>query len=190
MNTVQPIRDKAQIEGIKKILRGQNLRDYVIFIFGINSGMRISDILKLRVSDIVDEKFKPKFRFTIREEKTGKEKIFRFNMPIQEAIIDYFKNPFNRRKAQTDFAFMGNKTTALSRQYYWTVLKQVAKQVGIKEEIGCHTMRKSFGYHAFRKGIDIGMLQMIFNHSSTVITKRYIGITQDEIDNVYMEMEL
>jgi site-specific recombinase XerD len=189
MNTVQPIREKAQIDGIKKILLGQNLRDFVIFIFGVNSGMRISDILKLRIQDIADEKYKPKFRFSLRERKTDKEKIFRFNRPIQEAIILYFKELKNRR-APDESAFLGNRGTPLTRQYYWTVLKEVAPQVGIKDEIGCHTMRKSFGYHAFRAGVDIGMLQMIFNHSSTNITKRYIGVTQDEIDNVYMEMEL
>lgn len=76
MEFVQPIRDKKQIEAIKKYLRGSNLRDYCLFTLGINSALRVSDLLKLKISDILDEKKKVKDRIQIKEKKTGKDKTF------------------------------------------------------------------------------------------------------------------
>jgi integrase len=76
MEFVQPIRDKKILDTMKKILRASNLRDYNLFILGINSGLRISDLLNLKVSDVCDEKGKIKDRIAIREKKTNKLKDF------------------------------------------------------------------------------------------------------------------
>ena len=75
MEFVQPIRDVKQIDTIKKLLKQQSLRDYCLFVLGINSGLRISDLLKLRISDISD-KGKIKDRIRLREKKTNKFKDF------------------------------------------------------------------------------------------------------------------
>ncbi|SDM95106.1 hypothetical protein SAMN04488502_10974 [Dendrosporobacter quercicolus] len=66
MELVEPIRDKKQIQGMKKYLKGQNCRDWLLFTLGINSGLRVSDLLKLIVTDV-----KGKERIIIREQKTG-----------------------------------------------------------------------------------------------------------------------
>jgi len=78
----------------------------------------------------------------------------------------------------------------LLRQQAYRVLNDVAKCVGIKEKIGTHTLRKTFGYHAYNNGYDIAIIQKLFNHSSPSTTLRYIGITQDEMDNVYLSLDL
>ena len=75
MAFVQPIRDRKQIESMKKVLKANSLRDYCLFTLGINSGLRISDLLKLKVADVMDGK-KVKDRITIREQKTNKSKDF------------------------------------------------------------------------------------------------------------------
>jgi len=62
--------------------------------------------------------------------------------------------------------------------------------IGIKERIGTHTLRKTFGYFAFTKGVDITRIQQLFNHSAPSVTLAYIGITSDELDNVYLDINL
>ena len=76
------------------------------------------------------------------------------------------------------------------RQQAYKILNSVAKDVGIKEKIGTHTLRKTFGYHAYKNGYDITIVQKILNHSSPSVTLRYIGITQDKLDDVYMNLDL
>ena len=78
----------------------------------------------------------------------------------------------------------------LLRQQAYKIINNVAKEVGIKEKIGTHTLRKTFGYHAYNKGYDIAIIQMLFNHSSPSVTLRYIGITQDNLDDVYLSLDL
>lgn len=78
----------------------------------------------------------------------------------------------------------------LLRQQAYKILNSVAKDVGIKEKIGTHTLRKTFGYHAHKICYDITLIQKLFNHSSPSVTLRYIGITQDKLDNVYMSLDL
>ena len=78
----------------------------------------------------------------------------------------------------------------LLRQQAYKIINDVAKSVGIKERIGTHTLRKTFGYHAYNNGYDITLIQKLFNHSSPAVTLRYIGITQDEMDNVYLSLDL
>ena len=90
MEFVQPIRDLKKIETIKKLLRQQNLRDYCLFVVGINSGLRISDLLKLRISDVF-EKGKPKDRILIREKKTNKFKDFPISANAKSALKEYLK---------------------------------------------------------------------------------------------------
>ena len=90
MEFVQPIRDLKKIETIKKLLRQQNLRDYCLFVVGINSGLRISDLLKLRVSDVY-ENGKPKDRILIREKKTNKFKDFPLSDNAKSALKEYLK---------------------------------------------------------------------------------------------------
>ena len=92
MEFVQPIRDKKKIEDIKKILKGTSLRDYCLFVLGINSGLRISDLLPLNVSDVINGKNKVKDRITIKEKKTGKNKDFPISGTAKKAIIEYLKS--------------------------------------------------------------------------------------------------
>jgi site-specific recombinase XerD len=78
----------------------------------------------------------------------------------------------------------------ITRQRAWQVINEAAEAVGIKDEIGTHTLRKTFGYHARMKGVSIELIQKLFNHSAPSITMKYIGITQDELDNVYFNLNL
>ncbi len=187
MEFVQPIRSLKQIETIKKLLKQQSLRDYCLFVLGINSGLRISDLLKLRISDVA-EKGKVKDRIRLRENKTNKLKDFPISDNAKSAIREYLKS---RQYSENEPLFISRKNKGfLLRQRAYKILNEVARSIGIKEKIGTHTLRKTFGYHAYNSGYDIAIIQKLFNHSSPSVTLRYIGITQDEMDDVYLSLDL
>lgn len=182
MELVEPIRSKKQIDALKKYLRGQNLRDYLLFVLGINSGLRISDLLKLTVEDVQGQE-----RISIREQKTGKSKDFPLSETCKKAINEYLKTTgltdsylFTSRK--------GNKP--ITRVQAYRILNEAAQYVGIKEAVGTHTLRKTFGYHAYQNGVDITRIQKLLNHSAPSVTLAYIGITKEELDNVYVNLNL
>lgn len=188
MEFVEPIRDRKKIEAIKKLLRGSNLRDYVLFTFGINSGLRVSDLLKLQVVDVRDEKGRIKDRVTLREKKTGKSKTFPFSETVVKALKEYL---VDKDLANSSALFPSRKGGGpITRQQAYRILNDAAKAVGLKDKIGTHTLRKTFGYHAYLTGVDITRIQALMNHSSPRETLRYIGITQDELDDVYLNLNL
>ena len=187
MEFVQPIRNLKQVDTIKKLLKQQNLRDYCLFVLGINSGLRISDLLKLQVIDVI-ENGKIKDRIRLREKKTNKFKDFPLSEKTKQAIKEYLKT---RNYKENEPLFISRKNRGfLLRQQAYKIINDVAKSVGIKEKIGTHTVRKTFGYHAYNNGYDIAIIQKLFNHSSPAVTLRYIGITQDEMDDVYLGLDL
>ena len=191
MEFVQPIRDKEKLAIMKKYLKGSNLRDYCLFVVGINSGLRISDLLELTVSDVINKNTKVKDRIQIREIKTGNFKDFPISTSAKKAITEYLNT---REYNLTDPLFISQKnlngSKAIQRQRAYRVINDAAKVAGIKEKIGTHTLRKTFAYHAYKAGISIEVIQKLFNHSAPSITLRYIGITQDTLDNVYINLNL
>ena len=146
MEFVQPIRDLKKIETIKKLLKQQNLRDYCLFVVGINSGLRISDLLKLTVSDVIDGN-KLKDRIRLREKKTNKFKDFPLSDNTKSALKEYLKT---RDYKDNEPLFLSRKNKGfLLRQQAYKIINNVAYAVGIKDKIGTHTLRKTFGYHAY-----------------------------------------
>lgn len=185
MKYVQPIRDLAKIEEMKSELRKNGTRDYLLFSLGINSGLRISDIIKLQVKDVVNPDKTIKMHIDIVEKKTNKSKRFKINASLGEEIRQYVKY-----MQPDDFLFQSRKgTKPITRVQAYRILNDAANRVGLAE-IGTHTLRKTFGYHFYKQTKDVALLQQLFNHSSPSITLRYIGITQDIIDNAYSNFSL
>lgn len=169
MNFVQPIRDPHMIQKMKETLKP---RDSFMFTLGINVGCRISDLLNLKVEDV-----RGRTHLVINEKKTGKMKRFLLNRKLQAIINDYTEG-----MDDGDWLFpsqVGGKP--ISRVQAYRTLNKAAEKVGL-EDIGTHTLRKTFGYWFYKEHKDIAMLQEIFNHSSPSITLRYIGISQDYMD--------
>jgi len=187
MNTVEPIREKAKIEEMKNYLKSKNIRDWALFTLGINSGLRISDLLKLNISDVTEEDGTIRDRIYVKEKKTKKSRTFRFNINTINALTEYIATT-----EDTQIALFASQKgcKAITRQHAWTIINGAAVYAGIKVRVGCHTMRKTWGFMAYEAGIDITRIQAILNHSSPRETLRYIGITQDELDDVIMELNL
>lgn len=187
MEFVEPIRDKKQLENMKRYLKEQNLRDWLLFVLGINSGLRISDLLSLTVEDV-----RGKERITLREQKTGKMKDFPLSDTCKKAICEYIKLAgvaggvlFPSRKKG------GSRGGgAISRQQAYEAINGAARAVGITGKIGTHTLRKTFGYWAYQAGVDITRIQKLLNHSAPSVTLAYIGITKEELDSVYINLNL
>ncbi|MCD8501940.1 MAG: site-specific integrase [Bacillaceae bacterium] len=172
MQTVQPIRDKYLIEAMKEELKKDSERNYLLFVMGINTGLRISDLLPLRVSDVRDQT-----HIILKETKTRKRKRFLINVGLRETIEEYIDG-----KQEGEYLFPSKKTDLpLQRVQAYKILNTAAKKVGMKE-FGTHSMRKTFGFWHYSIHKNVALLQDIFNHSSPEITLRYIGINQDIVD--------
>jgi len=170
MKFVQPIRDLEKLEKLKNVLKDKNMRDYIMFVIGINTGLRVSDILNLKVLD-----FKNKDHLKIIEKKTGKEKRLLINPTLKRDLKKYMS-----KMADNEYLIQSKRgvNAPLSRVMAYKILREGAKKCKIKE-IGTHTMRKTFGYFHYQKYKNIAILMNIFNHSSEALTLRYIGINQD-----------
>lgn len=189
MIEVSALKDKKQIDLMKKILKSNNMRDYLLFVMGINVGLRISDLLNLKISNVVTNG-KINKEVTIQEVKTKKMRTFTINKSANSAIKEYLSMLGDYDEDWYLFKSRKGDNKNISRVQAWQVLNDAAKLAGIKEDIGTHTLRKTFGYWSYKQGIDISLLQKIFNHSSPAITLSYIGITKDDIRDVYNSLNL
>lgn len=179
INVVEPIRDKNDLKRIIQWFYDHQLDKYaVLFNLGIHSGLRISDILSFNCGDVRNAQ-----ELTLREKKTGKYKKF----PLQEDV-QLLLNDFVKHRPDDEPLFLGRCGARLDRTQVYRFINQACESLKIAANVGTHTMRKTFGYHHYKQFKDIALLQAIFNHSSPDVTKRYIGITQDEVNNSYLTL--
>ncbi len=186
-NLVEPIKSKQDIARIEQYLAKHSRRNRLIFAIGVNIGLRVSDILGLNVEDVKDRDY-----VEIREKKTGKYKRFPLNSKLKALIKEYLSVERSQKYSlsETEPLFLGKKHCRLDRSQVYRFLNEACEKLGILANTGTHTMRKSFGYHFYKKYNDVALLQKILNHSSPAITLRYIGIDQEEIDFSYNNFEL
>lgn len=174
MNYVEPIRDKTTVRDIADYLKEKDEKYYIMYMIGIYSGLRVSDILKLKIRDVKD-----KTDIKVREKKTGKEKLFPVNSELAKAIANYCQD-------KKDYEYLVPsarvRNKAVSREYAYRVIHEAGKHFGL-DNLGTHTMRKTFGYHFYLQTKDIVLLMRIFNHNDQSKTLRYIGIEQSTIND-------
>ena len=199
MEAVEPIRHKSDIEKMKRLFRQKSLRDYALFTLGINTGLRISDLLALTVGDVLAGKgsrVRIVDKLTLREIKTRKRRNIMLNETVRSALALYLRT--RERRYPEDPLFLSRQREkdgtlrTLSRSQAYHIIVDTARAAGIASRVGTHTMRKTFGYFLYDngKGKPIEFLMKIFGHSSPDVTLRYIGITQEEIDETYMDFSL
>lgn len=186
-NLVEPIKSKKDVENIEKYLAKHSLRNQLIWAFGTNTGLRISDILALNIEDVKNKQY-----IDIIEKKTHKYKRIKLNEKLLSLIRKYLVEREKNIYSITDDEplFVGKKHCRLDRSQVYRFINDVCRELKISVNVGTHTMRKTFGYHHYKQFNDVALLQKIFNHSSPSITMRYIGITQEELDESYSSFEL
>lgn len=177
MEYVEAIRDIKQIQAMKKVLKKHSERDYLLFVFGINTGLKISELLQLKVSDVIDSKGKIVDYLIFQDDEENCRNIF-LNNKVKKALKEYLF--FSKYDANT-FLFNSPKTNQpISRQQAYRVINDAAKEVGIMTKIGTHSLRKTFGFHAYKQGVAISLLQKYFHHSTPSETLKYIGVSKSE----------
>lgn len=192
MGTTQPIRDKEALQRFKDYYQKEQPmpRNYALIQFGLHTALRISDILLLHWSQIYDfDRHCYLEHISIREKKTGKETVIALNSQLIEALEVY---RMQRQPSGEDFIFTksADYQEPLCRSQAYRIVRRAAEKTQQEPNISCHSLRKTFGYHAWKQGTPPALLMDIYNHSSYRVTKKYLGISQDERDSIFLEINL
>ena len=191
MNTAQPIRNTEDLNNFKKYYKEvhPNERNQLLIIVGLNTALRISDILSLKWEAVYDfDRKQFKSHIVLVEQKTDKNTMIFMNRNIQDALTEYKEYLRVQGKGVRRYQYIfrkNSKNTPISRTQAFRIIKEAAEYNHIPGIISCHSMRKTFGYHAWKQGVSPVLLMNIFNHSSYQITKRYLGIEQDDRDTIF-----
>ncbi|TCJ05055.1 tyrosine-type recombinase/integrase [Cytobacillus praedii] len=186
MNVVQPIRDPDVIEAIKKYLKTRSLRNYLFFCFGIYSGLRVSDLLDLKVGMVRNTT-----HITMEETKNKHRKRFIIHPKIRNDL-----DRFISKKEDDEYLFSSRqikkktrlKGQPISRSTAYKILNDAARHFGLRE-IGTHTLRKTWGYQLYKQDSqNLALLMEMYGHTKPTDTLRYIGITQDMMDAAILKL--
>ena len=181
---VDPIRELKNIRAIKKLL-ADNPRDLALFVIGINTNLRASDLLRITVADV--RYLQPGDTLNLRELKTGKARAITVNKNVVEAIQQLLKV---KACLDTDLLFMGQRGS-LTVPSVNRLVKQWCGAIRLPGNYGSHTLRKTFGYmQRTQLNTGIATLMEMFNHSSQRQTLEYLGVQPEEIRDAYMMLEL
>ncbi len=182
MNFVDPIYSPSDVHKLKKLLKEKDEKYYIMFITGIYLGLRINEILKMRIGDV-----KNKTRTVFRQSKTGKECPVAYNRELLAAFRVYCEgkdehealvpNPYNAYKP-------------ITRTQAWRVLRSAAKAAGLTENVGTHTLRKTCGYHYYKQTKDLSTLMIWFNHRDPMDTLRYIGESKERVTQAMVKFKI
>jgi integrase len=182
---VQPITDKKSIQTIKKLLAGKP-RDLALFVIGINTNLRASDLVQLTAGQ-VRHCTSPGCEIEITEKKTGKVRRITLNKAAVEAVQNLLKA---NCLSNNDPLFKSQRGQALTVSSIHRLVKSWCRDIGLKGNYGSHTLRKTFGYHARQAGVSLPILVELFNHASQKQTMTYLGIQPEEIKDAYLALDI
>jgi len=193
MSATRPIKNDQTLEKFKNYYLSikPNARNYALIIMGLNTAFRISDLLQLQWKDVYWKK-EERFRehISVTEQKTGKERIVAMNAAARKVLMQFRKNGPEPSDKDYLFTSQKNRLQPISRYQAYRIVREAAVNTGLGDHISCHSLRKTFGYHAWKQGVPPAMLMDLYNHSSYGITKRYLCIEQDDKDQVYRNLNL
>lgn len=194
MKLVQPIRDLDTLQRCYEIAREHDKKKKtgevsweLILVVGFNTSLRVSDFTRFKVGDLRGKDYA-----RIQAKKTGKEARILINPPARREI-----NRLLSGRRADEYAFQSrekdpatHKYRPITRQRCYQIINKIAKQAGIEERIGCHTLRKTFGYHYYKMTGDVVSLQRILCHSYQRETLVYIGVIEEDIDESLMKFTM
>ena len=183
MKSTQPIRCKHQVRKFINYFYNQGqLRNYVLAVICVHTALRISDVLSIRYEDVYDANNRPRKSITITEKKTNKTKTIALHKNIIKALKLY------HHEATPGAPLILNNQTgkAITRVHAYRILRLAAEALGFSQNVSCHSLRKTFGYHAWKNGTSPAVIMEIYNHSSLAVTRRYLGVNQDDMNIVYL----
>ena len=169
---------------IRKLAKDENYKMSLLIALGCFTGLRISDIIALRWEQILSTE-----EFTIIEKKTGKKRVLRLNSQLQQHIQECYEHikPISVKSP----ILVSQKGTVFTIQRINVILKEIKRKYRLKvKNFSCHSLRKTFGRQVYNMNSENSELALVklmelFNHSSLAITKRYLGLRQEEILETY-----
>lgn len=191
---VEPVRKKKQVKKIYRWLKeNYTVREAELWLIGCNVALRCGDLLSLRFDQIDG-----KTHIEIHEQKTSKHKKFPITPIVRESVErlrEYYasKEWFVTKKFESVYLFQGTShrnyhhLKPCTIQWVSEVFKKCQRELPLPFNFNTHSMRKTFGYRAYKNGEDIHHLQALFNHSHSKVTLRYIGVTKREIEKMYFK---
>lgn len=192
MSTTQPIRCSDDIKKLKRYFLERNrYRNYVLVTLCLNTALRISDILSLRWGQVYNFSQREFYKYVrIVEQKTQKENQIVLNQIIVETLKEYLNQ--NPQFGKNDYLFPSQKgyNQPINRVQAYRIIHDAGTALGLEGKISCHSLRKTFGYHAWKSGAEPALLMNVYNHSSFQITKRYLGIDQEDKDLLFFKVNL
>lgn len=192
MSTTYPIKNEEKLGKFKDyfLTRKPVYRNYAMIILGLNTAFRIGDLLNLKWKDVSHPNGQLREHICVIEQKTGKERIVAVNAAVTKVLETLREHYRNAGEEQYLFPSTRKPEIPLSRSQAFRIIKEAAEHAGIEECISCHSLRKTFGYQAWKQGVQPAVLMDIYNHSSYRITKRYLCIEQEDRDRVYLDVRL
>lgn len=192
MSTTQPIRSAEELTKIKHYYSGGSLleqRNRLLIVMGLNTALRISDILKLQWHCVYDfDNCRLKSHIELTEQKTGKQTMIAINNVLKDILLEWKEC---KEPGADTFIFESTRGShPIDRHQAYRIISKAAADCGLSEHISCHSLRKTFGYHAWKLGVAPAVLMSIYNHSSYRITMRYLCIDQDDKDSVFAQVQL
>lgn len=185
---VHPIRSIQHIEAIKNALKDQP-RNYCLFVMGINTAFRANELLSLRINQV--EHLTVGSRLEIKQSKTGKYRAVTMNNNSIAAIQFWLQNHPLRSEPKAAFFKSQKSNSAIRVPTLNNLVKRWCKEAGIQENTGSHTLRKTWGYHQRARGnASVPLLMVAFGHNSQEQTLEYLCIQADEVQALYLELEL
>ena len=189
MAATQPIRNKKEIRALTGYYRKRGqIRNHVLIVLALHSALRIGDLLRLRWEDVYDfERQCVKSCLDLVEQKTGKSKVIALHPNVAGALTLYALS----NAIEGNFLILNPRTgRAISRIQAYRIIRAASEALALIGRVSCHSLRKTFGYHAWKSGVDLVLIMEIYNHSSLAMTRRYLGITQDDQNTVYLGLAL
>jgi len=187
---VEPIRKESDILKIKNMLREhRRKRDYVLFVLGINTGLRGGDLLSLKWGDVLDDEGEIVSHLDVRERKTKKHRSIMLGSRPKKALTMWLKKHEDDLDKDA-YLFPSQKGGRMTIQRLHQLINQWCERAKIKGNYGTHTLRKTYGFHHYNRGVDLAILMKIFGHSSQQVTLRYIGIRDKDIDEANLNLNL
>ncbi|WP_110113504.1 tyrosine-type recombinase/integrase [Bacillus sp. CGMCC 1.16541] len=185
MKTVEAIKDEEKLKSMKAFLQSRSARDYCLFLLGMNTGIRGQDLLHVHVKDVVSES--GDLLHYLQSSVYTNPPVY-LNRDVRQAIQQCIEEGHLQA---TDYLFKSKKTSeAITRQQAYRIINEAAKQAGIEGSIGTHTLRKTFGYHAYAKGIAISLIQKRLHHATPSETRHYIGVDRQTDLSIKLDVNL
>jgi len=185
MSATQPIRNKHQVRELAGyFLKRGEIRNHLLVVMGVHTALRISDLLRIKWEDVYDfENQRVRESVSITEKKTGKSKLIALNKTIIAAL-----SLCACAAKRGEYLIKSRNGGAISRIQAYRIIRAAAEALGFRSRVSCHSLRKTFGYHAWKSGVSPAVIMEIYNHSNFAVTRRYLGVTQDDKDEVYRKL--